>query len=243
MPEKPAASVRRARVATWSQVVARVMTSNSTGVFLCRDAGECGPLAVLPDAFRVFSTLAVGGEDVVLRHHDRRAGMPAIAAASFGRERAGGSVVVELGEPQPALLANRLLSLVMNSTSFSVSGTLTSNGASRFFFFVHSILTIAAPSGKGWPLRGMPALQAAIMVGLATITFISSLVSLVATTAQSSHPLNSDMARPPGTCTVSLSAALRARPPRTASATLPLSARREESLVMVHSFIRRGRAR
>src|SRR5580704_14910734 len=29
MPEKPAASVRRARVATWSQVVARVMTSNS----------------------------------------------------------------------------------------------------------------------------------------------------------------------------------------------------------------------
>src|SRR5260370_25010411 len=173
MPEKAAASVRGARVATWSQVVARVMTSNSMGLFLCRDAGECGTLAVLSDAFRVFSTLAVGGEDVVLRRHDRRARMPAIAAASFGCERAGGSVVGELGEPQPALLANPLLSLVMHSTSFSVSGTLPSNGASRSFFFVHSILTIAAPSGKACPLRGIPPFQPAIMGGVATITFIS----------------------------------------------------------------------
>src|SRR5260370_36878586 len=111
MPEKPAASVRRARVATWSQVVARVMTSNSMGLFLCRDAGECGTLAVLSDAFRVFSTLAVGGEDVVLRHHDRRGGMPAIAAASFGRERAGSSVVVEMGGP-PAGAAHEPLAVL-----------------------------------------------------------------------------------------------------------------------------------
>ena len=41
MPEKPAASVRRARSATWSQVVARVMTSNSM-VFSRWE--ECGVL-------------------------------------------------------------------------------------------------------------------------------------------------------------------------------------------------------
>src|SRR6266851_9773114 len=112
MPEKPAASVRRARVATWSQVVARVMTSNSMGLFLCRDAGECGTLAiVLSDALRLSSTLAVGGEDVVLRLHDRMAGMPAIAAASLGRERAGGSVVVELGVP-PAGAAREPLAVL-----------------------------------------------------------------------------------------------------------------------------------
>src|SRR6266851_4932579 len=112
MPEKPAASARRASVATWSQVVARVMTSNSMGLFLCRDAGECGTLAVvLPDAFGISSTLAVGGEDVVLRLHDRMACMPAIAAASFGRERAGCSVVVELGVP-PAGAAREPLAVL-----------------------------------------------------------------------------------------------------------------------------------
>ena len=40
MPEKPAASVRLANAATLSQVVARVMTSNSMVCFLCRDAGD-----------------------------------------------------------------------------------------------------------------------------------------------------------------------------------------------------------
>src|SRR5258707_3692986 len=48
MPEKPAASTRRASVATLSQVVARVMTSNSMGFFLYRDAVGCG--APLPAA-------------------------------------------------------------------------------------------------------------------------------------------------------------------------------------------------
>ena len=38
MPEKPAASTRRARLATLSQVVARVMTSNSMAFLPC---GSC----------------------------------------------------------------------------------------------------------------------------------------------------------------------------------------------------------
>src|SRR5689334_13365732 len=44
MPEKPAACVRRARSATWSQVVARVMTSNSMGLLLeCADDQRTPP--------------------------------------------------------------------------------------------------------------------------------------------------------------------------------------------------------
>src|SRR5882762_7775584 len=73
------------------------MTSNSMGLILCRDAGEWDACCRMVRRLRPLLTLAVGGEDVVLRLHDRTAGMPAIAAASLGRERAGGSVVVELG--------------------------------------------------------------------------------------------------------------------------------------------------
>src|SRR5258707_11897195 len=57
MPEKPAASVRRARVATWSQVVARVMTSNSMlsspyGAAGVRDAPLPAALPLSPRAQR-----------------------------------------------------------------------------------------------------------------------------------------------------------------------------------------------
>ena len=49
MPEKPAASVRRASVATWSQVVARVMTSNSMVFFLQHNRfGGTPPAGVCP---------------------------------------------------------------------------------------------------------------------------------------------------------------------------------------------------
>jgi hypothetical protein len=44
------------------------------------------------------------------------------------------------------------------------------------------------PSGKGWPLPGMPALYAWIMVGLATITLSTSSVRAEEATAQSSYP-------------------------------------------------------
>src|SRR5580704_7491749 len=54
------------------------------------------------------------------------------------------------------------------------------------------------PSGKGWPLRGTPALNALIMVGLATITFCIGLCSAEETTAQSSYPLKSENAIPLG---------------------------------------------
>ncbi|HZS99064.1 MAG TPA: hypothetical protein VFA40_19925 [Terriglobales bacterium] len=50
------------------------------------------------------------------------------------------------------------------------------------------------PSGKGWPLPGMPDFYALIMVGLATITFSTSLVRAEETTDQSSYPLKSENA-------------------------------------------------
>jgi hypothetical protein len=54
------------------------------------------------------------------------------------------------------------------------------------------------PSGKGWPLWGIPALYASIMVGLATITLSTSSVRAEETTAQSSYPLKSANAIPLG---------------------------------------------
>jgi len=54
------------------------------------------------------------------------------------------------------------------------------------------------PSGKGWPLPGMPGLYALIIVGLATITLSTSSVQAEETTAQSSYPLKSENAIPPG---------------------------------------------
>ncbi len=64
------------------------------------------------------------------------------------------------------------------------------------FFGFHWSLAILEPSGKGWPLFGMPALYASIMIGLATITLSTSTVLAEETTAQSSYPLKSENAIP-----------------------------------------------
>src|SRR5215468_4126055 len=110
----------------------------------------------------------------------------------------------------------------MNSTSLrvpgTVSGVLAEKGASVIFFGVHSILAILEPSGKGLPLPGEPSLYALIMTGFATITLITfwASVRLGPTTCQSSYPRNSENARPPGTFTVYLSWAVKARETETA---------------------------
>jgi len=59
--------------------------------------------------------------------------------------------------PHPPLSANLLLSFTMKSTSCRVPGTLVS-GKYWFIFGVQWIFAILAPSGKGLPLPGMPAL-------------------------------------------------------------------------------------
>ena len=66
------------------------------------------------------------------------------------------------------------------------------------FFGFHWSFTIMEPSGKGWPLPGMPALYALIMAGLATITLSTSSVRAEETTDQSSYPLKSENAIPLG---------------------------------------------
>ena len=66
------------------------------------------------------------------------------------------------------------------------------------FFGFHWSFTILEPSGKRWPLPGTPDLYALIMAGLATITFSTSSVRAEETTDQSSYPLKSENAIPPG---------------------------------------------
>src|SRR5437763_3749854 len=78
------------------------------------------------------------------------------------------------------------------------SGTSTTKGASVLFFGFHWSFAILAPSGKGWPLPGMPALKALIIIGLATMTFSTSSVRAEETTDQSSYPLKSENAIPLG---------------------------------------------
>src|SRR5882762_4194874 len=98
------------------------------------------------------------------------------------------------------------------------SGTSTTKGASVLFFGFHWSFTILAPSGKGLPLPGTPALYALIMIGLATITLSTSSVRAEETTDQSSYPLKSENAIPLGDFSEYLSCAQTAVLPRTASA-------------------------
>jgi hypothetical protein len=56
-------------------------------------------------------------------------------------------------------------------------------------------------------VAGMPALKAAIMAGLATITLSTSSVRAEETTAQSSYPLKSENANPLGVTSAYLSCA------------------------------------
>src|SRR5215472_17492165 len=112
--------------------------------------------------------------------------------------------------PHPCVSGNLLLSFMMNSTSVrslgTVSGVLAEKGGSVNFFGLHSIFAILQPSGKGLPLPGTPSLYAWIITGFARITLITfwASVRLGPTLCQSSYPLNSANARPPGTFTVYL---------------------------------------
>src|SRR5579864_5523320 len=79
------------------------------------------------------------------------------------------------------------------------------------------------PSGKDWPLPGTPVLNALIIVGFATITLSISVVRADETSAQSSYPLKSESAIPPGDTSeylpLSWPCAKRAIVPRTATPT------------------------
>src|SRR5579862_6046106 len=105
----------------------------------------------------------------------------------------------------------------MTKAWVKTSGTSTAKGASVLFFGFHWSFTILEPSGKGWPLPGMPALYAWIIVGLATITLSTWSVRAEETTAQSSYPLKSENAIPPGDCNEYLSCGETAATPKTAS--------------------------
>src|SRR4051794_11166497 len=84
----------------------------------------------------------------------------------------------------------------MTNACEKTSGTSTTKGASALFLGFHCSLTIFEPFGNGCPLPGMPALYAAIIVGLATMTLRTSSVRADETTDQSSYPLKSANATP-----------------------------------------------
>src|ERR1700680_4358737 len=120
---------------------------------------------------------------------------------------------------QPTLFGNLLLSFSMTKACVKTFGTSPTRGASVLFFGFHWSFTILEPSGKGWPLSGTPALNASIMVGLATITLSTSSVRAEETTAQSSYPMKSENAIPLGDFSEYLSCAEIAVPPKTTTDT------------------------
>src|SRR5712691_11671065 len=126
----------------------------------------------------------------------------------------------------------------MKSTSCRTSGTVVAAGASALFFGFQWTFAILEPSGKCVPLPGTPAREASIIMGLARITAINSSVWLTATTCQSSYPLNSENASPFGTCTVYLSCADMALPPKTASATTTIAISQDGIFVMLVAPLR-----
>src|ERR1700744_4212562 len=111
----------------------------------------------------------------------------------------------------------------MTKACLKMSGTSTTNGASVLFFGFHWSFAILAPSGKGWPLPGMPDLKALIMIGLATITLSTSSVRAEETTDQSSYPLKSEKAIPSGDFSEYFSCASTAMAPRMASAGMAIA--------------------
>src|SRR4029077_10977913 len=74
-----------------------------------------------------------------------------------------------------------------------------------------------------------------IISGFPTNTAISPSFSPIAITGQSSYPLNSENASPFGTCTVYLSCAEIALPPKTASTTATITITENGILVIAHS--------
>src|SRR3984957_19555027 len=150
-------------------------------------------------------------------------------AFGIGRELIGCGVVVEHRVSHPPLFENLLLSFSITKAWEKTSGTSTTKGASVLFFNFHWSLTILDPSGKGRPLPGTPALYALIIVGFATITLSISVVRAEETSAQSSYPLKSENAIPPGDTSEYLSlswpCAKRAAAPRTASDAMAVAMR------------------
>src|SRR4029078_5151064 len=95
-----------------------------------------------------------------------------LSASVPGMKVAVAGLYLNTAQPQPALSAKRLLSFTMKSTSCSGPGAVVS-GKYGFICGFQWIFAILAPSGKGLPLSGMPALYAAIISGLARMTATS----------------------------------------------------------------------
>src|SRR3984957_21272884 len=124
----------------------------------------------------------------------------------------------------------------MKSALSWVPGTVGGPGYASCFFGLQWIFAILAPSGKGRPLPATPALRASIIVGFPRITATTPPFSLIAIADQSSYPLNSENASPPGTCTAYLSWAEMALPPNTAStAAMMIAIAVGKILVMAYS--------
>src|SRR6185436_2297039 len=102
--------------------------------------------------------------------------------------------------PQPPLSENLLPSFTMKSTSCRLAGTDVVVKVSCFFGF-QWIFAILTPSGKGWPLPGIPDWKALIISGFARVTASSVSLWLMETVCQPSYPLNSENASPFGTRT------------------------------------------
>src|ERR1700727_341127 len=84
----------------------------------------------------------------------------------------------------------------MRSTSCWGPGPVGPPGSLRLTFAIQWTFAILAPSGKGSPLPGMPALKALIITGLPRIAASACPLWLREITCQLSYPLNSENARP-----------------------------------------------
>ena len=148
------------------------LMSGPTRVNASRTGGRCSPSPSRPYGTRARSLRGFG----------------------IGRELVRCNFIVEYRVSPPALFGNLLLSFSLTKAWVKTPGTSTTKGASVLFFGFHWSFTIMEPSAKGRPLLGTPALYAAIMVGLATITLSTSSIRAEETTAQSSYPLKSENA-------------------------------------------------
>src|SRR6266403_2817992 len=92
-----------------------------------------------------------------------------VSAVVAGVNLSDAAAYLNAAHPHPPLSANRLLSFTMKSTSCRLAGTVVLGNVSCFFGF-QWIFAILAPSGKGLPLPGTPALYASIIAGFPRIT-------------------------------------------------------------------------
>ena len=149
----------------WAAMALAILTFGPGAISLDRLLGLDGWSARrgLPDRP---SPLRIGGENVILVGHDRVAGEAALGVVLLRRRVlcVPGLKVSDAGSysnsayPHPPLSANFLLSFTMKSVSCNAPGTIGSPGWSSSFFAIQWIFANLAPSGKGLPLPGMPAL-------------------------------------------------------------------------------------